>query len=148
MNTPTPFLKRHAVSIAVTAVAAVFAVLLAPVHLGVSFAVFIVAVLVVAWPGGPAPALAVTGFAAAALAGICARLPDGAGEQLVRMGLFVLVGVLASYLGRECRRAVRSVDLLHDTLSTLSEALVFTDAEGRVTFLNPHAQSLTGLTPA
>ncbi|HZT81943.1 MAG TPA: hypothetical protein VFA26_17080, partial [Gemmataceae bacterium] len=112
-----PFLRRHGITLAVTAVATAHAVLLGSVHIGLAFAAFIAAVLVAAWRDGIKGGLAVTAFALPVLAGLCLRQPEDGNEQLIRLGLFALVGALASYLGRECRRAVRAVDLLHDTVS-------------------------------
>ena len=47
-----------------------------------------------------------------------------------RLGMFVLVGLLASYLSRECRRAVEAVTWLHDTLSIVGDAVILTFESG------------------
>jgi glycosyltransferase involved in cell wall biosynthesis len=59
-----------------------------------------------------------------------------------------LIGLLASYLSMKCRQAVVAHDRFHDTLTSLGEALIFTDTQCRVTFINPMAQTMTGRGPS
>jgi PAS domain S-box-containing protein len=116
------------------------------------FALFIAAVMVCAWRGGRKQGLAATGLATLALlllylASRTLREAEPGEHFLVRLGMFVLIGVLAGYLSLKCREAVVAHDRFHDTLTTLGEALIFTDQRGTVTYLNSAAQALTGLDP-
>ena len=78
--------------------------------------VFAVAVMVSAWYGGWKPGLAATGLSGFLLLFLHAfRFPEADPEFYPRLGLFLVVGLLASYLSRECRRALQAVGWLHDT---------------------------------
>ncbi|HEY7411382.1 MAG TPA: ATP-binding protein [Vicinamibacteria bacterium] len=74
-----------------------------------SYTVFVLAVSAAAWYGGLGPGLFATLLGAAtafALSGAQARIPDdGLAGELVRMGAFVLVGVIVSALSEALHRA-------------------------------------------
>jgi PAS domain S-box-containing protein len=123
-----------------------------PGSLRFPFALFIAAVMVSAWRGGLRPGLVTTGASTLALLILFLLFPAfrdaEQGEHfLLRLGMFVLIGVLAGYLAMKCREAVVAHDRFHDTVASLGEALVFTDVQGKVTFLNATAQALTGCAP-
>ena len=66
-----------------------------------------------------------------------------------------LVGIGSVALGRAARRqelltetAAADRDLLHTTLYSIGDAVIATDLQGDVTFLNPVAERLTGFTAA
>lgn len=148
MREALPFLRRYGVSLAATAAAVLLTLVLWPVSQRFPFALFIAAVMVSVWQGGPRSALLTTALATLALVLLYFFLPDPSAsdlrqEYLPRLGMFLLVGVLATYLSRECQRAVRALDRIQATLASVGEALVLTDEQGRVTFLSPLAQSLT-----
>jgi len=58
--------------------------------------------------------------------------------------LFVLVGLLASYLSSECRRAIRTATRFQNTVGRLHDAVIVTNDQKRVLFLNGAARALTG----
>src|SRR5207247_2467531 len=65
-------------------------------------------------------------------------------DFLLWLGAFVCLGLLASYLSRLCRRSIEEAVRLHTALSALRTALILTDNQGRITFANPLARTLTG----
>jgi PAS domain S-box-containing protein len=117
------------------------------------------AVTLCAWYGGFGP-----GFLATLLSAIAAHVflleprlafalsdPNG----VVGMGLFLLLGLSTSLLSERLRQANRRVEehaqevfnqreWLRVTLGSIGDGVIATDTQGRVTFLNSVAQSLTG----
>jgi PAS domain S-box-containing protein len=78
------------------------------------------------------------------------------GNAILFVLLLVAGGMLAKAGGRSDhligelrvseRRAAEVRDLLQTTLSSIGDAVIVTDAQGRVTFINPFAQALTQYT--
>jgi PAS domain S-box-containing protein len=113
------------------------------------------AVALVVWAGGyrPAAAVAVLGYVACNLLFIEPR------GQLGLSGVQATVGFLAYLLtcsviigiGETMRSAQRRSnergEVLRVTLSSIGDAVITTDVEGRITYLNAIAASLTGWTP-
>ena len=66
----------------------------------------------------------------------------------IRAVLFVIFSIILSAfteaLRRSRARSDRDRDLLHITLSSIGDAVISTDADGKVTFLNAIAEQLTG----
>lgn len=114
-----------------------------------AFGLGIAAVMVNAWWGG---------FRAAALTTVLALLtlllvfslqippydPEAAREFFFRLAMFALVGLLAGFLGQQCRQGIRAVDQLHDLLDGSGLGFIAVDMSGRVTSLNFLASTLTG----
>ena len=69
-------------------------------------------------------------------------------SALIQTSVFVFVSLLVVQLtdrGRRAERAVRaSRESLETTLRSIGDAVISTDAEGRVRFMNPVAERLTG----
>jgi PAS domain S-box-containing protein len=65
-------------------------------------------------------------------------------DLLFTLILVHLAGLFSSYLSWEYSRKDRTTDRFRKTLADLRQAVLLTDDEGRVTFLNRAAQSLTG----
>jgi len=114
------------------------------------------AVVFCAWMGGLWPGLLATGLAgAAAAAGRYAFHGPASATDLLGLLLFLLLGALISSLGERRRvarqqaaeaerRAEEAGRRLRDTLASIRDGVITTDTEGRVTFLNPVAEILTG----
>ena len=146
-------LRRQWFALIAAAVALLGTLFTWPVSQRFPFALFIAAVMVSAWRGGLKPGLVTTGASALALLLLFVLFPDvraaEAGEHFVlRLLMFLLIGVLAGYLSMKCKEAVVAHDRFHDAIAGMGESLIFTDARGHITFLNATAQTLTGLAPA
>lgn len=152
MHEVTRLLRQHRFALLVTGVALAGTLITWPISQRFPFALFIAAVMVAAWRGGFKPGLVTTGLSMLALLLLHAVLPSARQAEteehfFIRLGMFGLIGLLAGYLSMKCRQAVLAHDRFHDTLTSLGEALIFTDAHAVVTFLNPMAQMLTGCAP-
>jgi PAS domain S-box-containing protein len=148
MRALTDLLWRYSISLAVTALALLLTIWIWPLSQRFPFALFLIAVMIGAFQGGPRAGMVTTALSFLALILVHAYLPTGevaetAGQYLPRLAIFVLVGILASYLSQQCRRAVLAIERIHGVIGGIGEALIFTDAQGRVTYLNRPAESLT-----
>ena len=116
------------------------------------FLTFCPAVMIAAYFGGFRPGMLATVLSAVAadyffiepLYDVRIQTP----EDLLSAGFFVLVGAficgLSESLHRSRRRVVASERRFAVTLSSIGDAVIATDKEARVTFLNPVAEELTG----
>ena len=100
-------------------------------------------ILMSAWYGGMGPGLMATAVIVLLTSGTSYPL-----WRVVRLALFiassVLICALAETLHAARRRAEESRRWLSAVLASIGDAVISTDAEGRVTFLNPTAEALTG----
>jgi PAS domain S-box-containing protein len=157
-------LASYVVAVAVVAAAALGRWLLNPV-LGdtVPYITFFPAVVVAAWFGGLRPALLATllGAFSAWVFFIRPSVSFGpqTGTDLIGLLLFLVMGFAIAGLGGAMRAAQhRATDAeqitsqiaerLRTTLASIGDAVIATDELGRVTYLNPVAESLTGWTTA
>jgi PAS domain S-box-containing protein len=118
----------------------------------VTFAFFYLAVFVSAWFGGRGPAL----FSIALSVFVADLLflpndlfaPDLSG--IIPNLFFIGISLMAVFLLERSRRAEREArearGSLETTLKSIGDAVISTDASGRVVFMNPVAERLTGWT--
>ncbi len=153
-------LKHYGVAVLSAALAAVARVALNPLlHSRTTFITFTLAVIITAWYGGLLPALVaiVLGALITAYFFIPPHYSLRVSEpgDLLSITLFILVGVAIAVLSEVLHRATRRArdsaralreqrELLRVTLSSIGDGVITTDTEGRVTFMNPVAERLTG----
>lgn len=150
-QTPRSPLLRYGVAILTIALALLLSLLLRSVIEPSPFLLFFAAVALTAWYAGLAPALLATLLGA--LATNYFFLPplftlSLTASDAVRVIIFVLVALLTGWLSEARRRAEEAMreqrETLRVTLSSIGDAVITTDTSGRVTFMNPVAESLTG----
>jgi PAS domain S-box-containing protein len=151
---------RYAVALLVVALASLLRGALAPtLGEGVPFILYFPAVVLAAWFGGLGPGLLATGLGGlvAWYAFIPPRFTFDLPDRTVvgRLVVFLLAGVLISLLAEALHRAQRSAEAserrvreereqFRVTLASIGDAVIATDAEGRVTLMNHVAEALTG----
>src|SRR4051812_12784221 len=153
---------RYGSALAVTALATWGRLLMDPVFgVHLPFITYFVAVVVVAWYGGFGPA--VVAVVLNTLAADYFVLPPRGSlfihdrEQQIGLTVFFILGLaiaaLSASLEAARARAERAEQAertrgqeLVVTLQSIGDAVIATDNDGRVTFMNPVAESLTGWT--
>src|SRR5690349_4658130 len=124
-------------ALALTAGALLLSLLLRPVIEPSYFLLFVVAVWLSAWYHGRTSGLVATAASAIALLYFFLRSEAGASTPswnlIGRLTAFVLMGGLITWVTASWRDSRR---LLAATLSSIGDAVLVTDAEGRITFLN------------
>ncbi|MBV9125938.1 MAG: hypothetical protein JO112_21515, partial [Planctomycetes bacterium] len=139
--------RRYRVALFAPLVAYCGTLLLPPHSEQAAFGLYVAATLISALRSGLGPGILATALSAGFLTWQQCFNSSG-GPPVVpadfppRLAMFGLVGFLAGYLSRECKRAVQAVSWLHDSLSVLGDAVILTDDKGKVTFLNPAAHLL------
>ena len=139
---------RYAVAAAAVGIAAVANALLPQVAENTPFFVFFAAVVAAAWYGGGGPGFFATA-ASVALAGWLFNIPfPNRSASPRQLATFVLGGVLVSALSGSRRKLIlkerREREWLQTTLRSVGEAVIATDSDGRVTFMNTAAERLCG----
>jgi PAS domain S-box-containing protein len=149
MQVVTNRLPRYGIAVVSTAGASLLALLLSPLSLRVPFVLFAAAVIITSLEGGLKPGLLATILSASVLGALywllpLSQLPENKAEGVLLLVLFVIVGLTSNYLGRQCWRAIHAVEWVQATLASFGDGLIFTDADGHVTFINSTAHRLTG----
>ncbi len=134
--------------VAVLAVATALALILIP-HIGKGLiSLLYLAVLVAAWYGGLGPGLLATVLIVVLAALSLTSEPDLAPWRIVSIVFFagggVVITLLVEALHAARRRVEASQQWLTAVLTSIGDAVITTDAQGRATFLNPVARTLTG----
>ena len=129
------------VALALTAVALLISLLLRPYLEPDIFLLFLMVVWLSTWYYGLTIGLAASG--ASALALLVFFLPGAAGIWVIgaRVGSFLAIAGVIIWMTAEWRESRR---VLVSTLAGIGDAVVATDGDGRITFLNPVAEALTG----
>jgi two-component system cell cycle sensor histidine kinase/response regulator CckA len=132
-------------AMAVSAAALLVTVFLRPYLDPNIFVFFVLAAWISAWQYGRTGGLVSTAMSAVAILYFFLR-PDPAVTApswtvLFRLMAFVVLGSVVTWMTAAWREGKR---LFSATLSSIGDAVLVTDADGRVTFLNPVAESLTG----
>jgi two-component system cell cycle sensor histidine kinase/response regulator CckA len=132
-------------AIAVSAVALLLTVLLRPFLEPNIFVLFVLAAWVSAWEYGRSGGLVATAVSAVAILYSFFRpdptLTAPAWNVLLRLTSFVIIGSLVTWMTAAWREGKR---LFSATLSSIADGVLVCDADSRLTFLNPVAESLTG----
>jgi PAS domain S-box-containing protein len=109
------------------------------------------AIMVSAWLGGFGPGM-VTTLLCAVAADYFWLAPPGAfvpaPAELLALVVFVAIGVVTSALNEAWRRSAGAAAASHEqlriTLTSIGDAVIATDATGRITMMNGVAEALTG----
>ena len=136
-------LHGSAVALALSGAASLVSLLLRS-HLEPGFfLLFEIAVWVSAWCYGLTAGLVAAAASTIALAVIFAAGGGPQGVVATRTGTFLMASTFIAWATASWRQSRR---VLASTLSSIEDAVAATDARGRVTLLNPVAQTLTGWT--
>ncbi len=148
-----PPLARYAVPLFLVLVAAVVTWLIPGMGERVPFALFYIPIIVAALYGGLGPGLLT--IALSLLLGTYLVVPpaysfDIGWDGLIRSSTFAVIALMVTLVIERIRRAEGRAqqrrDELVTTLRSIGDAVITTDANGRVTFMNGAAQELTGWT--
>ncbi len=131
-------------ALVLTTTALLVSLLLRPYLEPDSSLLFVVAVWLSAWYHGRSGGLLAAGASAVCIVYFFLR-PDWTAQParnaLIRLLAFAVLSVLITWMTASWRDSRR---LLASTLSSIGEAVLVTDHAGRITFLNPVAETLTG----
>jgi two-component system, cell cycle sensor histidine kinase and response regulator CckA len=127
-----------------TALAVLLSVVFGPYLAEQEFLFFVGAIWVTAWFHGREGGITATVFSTAVF--FLYFFASGADHEpvllrLLRILSFVLLGLFVTWLTAAWQASRR---LLVSTLSSIGDAVLATDSEGRITFMNPVAEALTG----
>lgn len=142
---------RYGSAVAATTLAAVLTYIMLPTLGSTISPLFFIGVVFAAWYGGLKPGLLCATLSAAACRLVFTQpagpLSVGA-DDLLRLAFFMIGAVFVGSLTVARRQAeeaaLEAEKQLSITLKSIGDAVITTDANGRITFMNLIAQSLTG----
>src|SRR5690242_1397393 len=148
-----PVLLRYSVALGVVVIALLLSILFRPIVDPNPFILFFAAVAVSAWYGGLYAGL-LSALVSLVVTNYFLILPFNAftfiAIEIVRGAVFFFVAGLISYLSEARRRAEANARVQGEhfrvILASIGDAVIATDATGRVVFLNSTAETLTGWT--
>src|SRR6267378_1035806 len=143
-------MSRYGSAVVITTLASILTYVLWPSLGSTIFPLFFVGVLVVSWYGGWRPGL-LSAFLFAIACNLAFTQPPGhlslGADDLLRLAAFMIGAVFVSALTVARHQAeAAALDAekqLTITLKSIGDAVITTDAAGRITFMNAIAQSLT-----
>jgi PAS domain S-box-containing protein len=158
---------RYGVAVLGVAIATLLGRVFDPlIDLQFPYGAFLAAVVVAGWFGGLGPSLAATGLGALASAyffvppvgSLGIPVPQALADQALYFAIAITLALLMEARRRAERRSDRNLRLARHrleqleaqrlrsdvTLASIGDAVITTDSEGRVNFLNAVAESLTG----
>src|ERR1044071_5289584 len=152
MKQTRPTLLNYAVAILSVALATALRLLLAPVlEAQAPFITYIIAVALMAWYSGLGPALVAAALGAVAGGYFFISYPLEVMKFLPFLVLSVVISLISETMRRTRARAEANAlafaerrNLLSTTLASIGDAVITTDEKGRVTFINPVAEKMTG----
>jgi PAS domain S-box-containing protein len=158
LKTMRSILPRYAITLLLVGIAFIVRGWLQPVMGQQSFAIFLGTVLVAAWIGGVGPALTALVLLHIAHA-YWFQTPTGLWQptmaSVVTTSAYYLVGIMVGFLSQtraaalqrardQRHEAISQREQLHTTLSCMADGVLVADVDGRLTLMNPAAESMTG----
>jgi PAS domain S-box-containing protein len=134
-------LNGRVFALAATAAAALTSLLLRPYLDSCIFILFVVAVWASAWYYGRAGGIAASAASTVSIFFLFLRADSSPWRAAAQLAAFIVTAVLITWMTSAWRESRR---LLDATLSSIGDAVLATDREGSVTFMNAVAETLAG----
>ncbi|HJT35667.1 MAG TPA: ATP-binding protein [Pirellulales bacterium] len=158
-NAQPSIAKRYGGAVLIIAVATLLGWWFEPLLTGSGFMIYFAAVVIASWLGGLGPSL--LALTSSLLISIWlfepapGSVPDPPLKIIAGLGVYFFVGVTTALLSESMRSARRRAEALavealrqreqmRTTLACIGDAVIVTDCQGRLTMMNPIAESLTG----
>lgn len=151
--------QRYAAALLTIAVATLLRWCIEPLLHGNGFMIYFVAAIVASWLGGLGPSLLALTISLLLSFWLFPEppgsKPDPPLQVFAGLSLYFFAGLTTALLSQSLRSAVRRAEAhaaealrqreqLHTTLDCIGDAVIVTDQQGRITMMNPIAESLTG----